>query len=206
MASALVVRTLVAAAAVASIVSPHAAATRGGRGGFGGNGFGAYGQGLPGNPHGAFGQDRLSAQALATARPTYLVIDIAEVSDADGLKSAVEKLAAALPGFSGRLVINSDHASAFDGSPPGRVIVIAFEDAAKLDSWSNSSERKEFDAARLRTAFSRSYSIEGMPVNSNAPAPGGRWQRMRFDPKPFEEIIKQRDHDLEKMKSICKGC
>lgn len=171
--------------AVMLIVSQGAAIARGGHGGF---------------PHGFYGGQPLPQS------PTYLIVDIAEVTDLDGLKTALDKLAAALPSFSGHLIINADHASALDGTPPGRLLVIAFDDAAKLGTWNDSSERKEFDAARLHSAVSRSYTVEGLPGSPNALMPSNARHRIRFDPKPFEEIIRQRDKDLEKMKSICKGC
>ena len=190
--------------AVMLIVSQGAAIARGGRGGFPHGPHGFYGQGSEGTYPGGNGQPL--PQSLPMLRPTYLIVDIAEVTDLDGLKTALDKLVVALPSFSGHLIINTDHASALDGTPPGRLLVIAFDDAAKLGTWNDSSERKEFDAARLHSAVSRSYTAEGLPGSLNALMPSNGRHRIRFDPKPFEEIIRQRDKDLEKMKSICKGC
>jgi uncharacterized protein (DUF1330 family) len=169
----------------ALLIACGAALARGGHGGFGGH------------VHGG---------AHAPAAPVYLVIDIAEVTDAGRLNAAIETLTTALNGYAGRLVVDNDHPTALDGPAPVRLLMIAFDDVAKLTAFNGSEERKAFDAARQSSAKSRAYTVEGLPTGVIAAFPAGRSQRIRFDPKPFDDIIKQRDRDLQRMKSICKGC
>jgi hypothetical protein len=102
-------------------------------------------------------------------------------------------------------MIDAESPSALDGAAPQRLAIIAFDSLEHAQAWKDSESFKMFDADRRRTVTSRAFIVEGVP--SAVPVSGLRAGRpMRFDPKPFEEIIKRRDQDLNRIKDICKGC
>jgi uncharacterized protein (DUF1330 family) len=180
-------RSIIVAAAVLSASLAgwnHSAVARGSHGGFHGGGFGIRGAGTP---------------------PAYVVIDVSATNDAEGFKKMVANAAAGLVPFGGHLMIDADNPSAVDGAAPQRLVIIAFDSLEHAQAWKDSESFRVFDADRRRTVTSRAFTVEGIP--SAVPVSGLRAARpMRFDPKPFDEIIKRRDQDLNRIKDICKGC
>jgi uncharacterized protein (DUF1330 family) len=166
--------------------SLHPAIARGGHGGFHGGRIG--GVGLP-----------------AAAKPAYVVVDVTETTDAQAYKTMVANAETAVIQFGGRILIDSDGATALDGAVPQRLLIIAFDNAENAQAWKASPSFEEFNAARGTAVKSRAFMVEGMPTVV-AGAGLGRGRHMRYDPKPFEEIIKRRDDDLHRIKDICKGC
>jgi uncharacterized protein (DUF1330 family) len=161
------------------------AVARGGHGGFHGGGFGM----------------------LATSKPpAYVVIDVSATKDAQTFKTMVASLVTALVPLGGHLLIDADNPTALDGVAPQHLLLIAFSSLEKAQAWKDSESFKAFDADRRRAALSRVFVVEGIPDAVPASGQQGRGGLMRFDPKPFEEIMKKRDQDLNRIKDICKGC
>jgi uncharacterized protein (DUF1330 family) len=191
-------RTIIVAAAVvsASLMGfDHSAVARGGHGGFHGGGF--YGGGMRG------GGFRGPAGGMP---PAYVVIDVSATNDAQAFKTTMADTAAGLVPFGGHLMIDADNPTALDGAAPQHLVIIAFDTLEHAQAWKDSESFKRFDADRGRAVTSRTFMVEGVP--NAAPLSGlrGGGHGMRFDPKPFEEIIKKRDQDLNRIKDICKGC
>ncbi|MGP0094195.1 MAG: DUF1330 domain-containing protein [Xanthobacteraceae bacterium] len=104
---------------------------------------------------------RLHAQAKP---PTYVVIAIQKITDADSFKTGVvEKTApAAIAAAGGRYVVRTQSVTGLDGAPPQRFVVIAFDSVEKAQAWHNSAAQKEIDAARMKSTDSLSFLVEGM--------------------------------------------
>jgi uncharacterized protein (DUF1330 family) len=102
----------------------------------------------------------LHAQA---APPVYVVVDISDITDAEGfkaipLKSGPETLAP----FGGRYIIRTEKITALEGLAPKRFVVIAFESVEKAKAWKASANSKEVDVIRNNTTKSSQFLVEGM--------------------------------------------
>ena len=118
---------------------------------------------LTGAALGAAAIQGLRAQAKP---PSYVVIDISEVTDVEAYKAVSQRspavVAADLQEFGGRFIANTGKITAVDGIAPRRIVVIAFENTEKAQTWVNSKNKKEVDAIRTKTTKSRSFIIEGI--------------------------------------------
>jgi uncharacterized protein (DUF1330 family) len=115
---------------------------------------------LAGVAIGATAIQGLHAQAKP---PTYVIVAIRNITDVEGYKNVIAKAPAAMEGSGGRFVIRTDKITSFDGTPPKRFVLIAFDSPEKAQAWHNSSAQKEVDAIRLKTSDSLSFLVEGMP-------------------------------------------
>ena len=96
--------------------------------------------------------------------PTYVVVALRKITDAASFKTGVvDKAAAAMAGSGGKYVIRTDKITSLDGTPPERLVLIAFESVEKAQAWHNSAAQKEVDAARMKSTDSLSFMVEGMP-------------------------------------------
>jgi uncharacterized protein (DUF1330 family) len=95
--------------------------------------------------------------------PTYVVVAIRKITDADSFKTnVVAKAAAALAGSGGNYVIRTDKITSLDGTPPARFVLIKFDSVEKAQAWHNSAAQKEIDAARAKSTDSLSFIVDGM--------------------------------------------
>lgn len=96
--------------------------------------------------------------------PTYVVVAIRKITDADGFKTGVvEKTSpAAVAASGGHYVIRTQNVTSLDGTAPQRYVVIAFDSVEKAQAWHNSATQKEIDAARMKSTDSLSFLVEGM--------------------------------------------
>jgi uncharacterized protein (DUF1330 family) len=101
----------------------------------------------------------LHAQA---APPTYVVIEISKVADPEGFKAIGPKAGRANDAFGGKAIIRTEKITGIDGTPPKRLIILAFDSLEKAKAWSASSAQKEVDAIRKKTSTSREFYAEGM--------------------------------------------
>lgn len=117
---------------------------------------------LTGVAFGATGIVALHAQAKP---PTYVVIDISDVTDPEGFK-AVTSSAAAAPAraaaLGGRYIIRTQTTSALDGTPPTRFVVLAFDSSEKAHAWADAADVKEINAIRTKTTKSRAFFVDGL--------------------------------------------
>ena len=97
--------------------------------------------------------------------PSYVVIEIDEMLDADAFAKAVSAAGPDATLYSGgRLIIRSAKPIALDGAaPPSRLVVVAFDTEEKAKAWRNSAAIKELNAVRLKTTKSRSFLVDGVP-------------------------------------------
>jgi uncharacterized protein (DUF1330 family) len=119
-------------------------------------------------------------------------------------KTMVANAVTALIPFGGHVLIDSENPGSLDGVAPQRLLLVAFDSLEKVQAWKDSESFKAFDVDRRRVTTSRVFVVEG--TLDGVPGLYSRGRFMRFDPKPFEEIIRKRDEDLNRIKDICKGC
>jgi uncharacterized protein (DUF1330 family) len=126
--------------AIIGLVWTSPATARGG-GGHGMGGFGFHGGGRMGRG------DRMMA-------PAYVLITVSSVSDADAFKKALQDMTTTVAGFTGRLAVDAEKPTAWEGAAPEHVVMIQFADAEQAQDWKNSDAFKSVDAdptrARLR--------------------------------------------------------
>jgi uncharacterized protein (DUF1330 family) len=102
----------------------------------------------------------LHAQA---SPPTYVVVDISEITDSQGFKAIAPKAApSSLAAFDGKYVMRTENITAVEGTAPKRFVVIAFDGMEKAKAWVASAGQKEIQAIRARTTKSREFFVEGM--------------------------------------------
>ena len=118
---------------------------------------------LAGAALGAVAIQGLHAQAKP---PSLVVVDISDITDAEGFKAVGGRSnAAAMAVFKdlgGSYIARTPNITALDGTPPKRFIIIAFPSMEKAQAWKNSPAQKEVDAIRAKTTKSRSFIVEGM--------------------------------------------
>jgi uncharacterized protein (DUF1330 family) len=105
----------------------------------------------------------LHAQATP---PSLVVTDISEITDPEGFKVVSQRpqaeAAARIQQAGGRYIARTEKVTALDGTPPKRMIIIAFDSLEKAQAFNNSQGQKEINAIRAKTTKSRSFIIEGM--------------------------------------------
>ena len=94
---------------------------------------------------------------------TYVVVAIRKINDADAYKTnVIGKAPAAMANSGGRFVIRTDKITAFDGTPPQRYVLIAFDSPEKAQAWKDSALQKDVDSWRSKTTDSLSFMVEGL--------------------------------------------
>jgi uncharacterized protein (DUF1330 family) len=95
--------------------------------------------------------------------PVYVVVDLFEITDADGFKAVIPLSAPdTLTPFGGRYIIRTDKITALDGTPPKRFVVIAFDSVEKAQAWKASESSKKVDVIRDKTTKSSQFLVDGM--------------------------------------------
>jgi uncharacterized protein (DUF1330 family) len=108
----------------------------------------------------------LAVQGLhAQAKPpVYVVIDIAEVVDAQAQRANTDRPTASTPTTQqgGKYLSRNGNITALDGKPPARLILIAFDSVEKAKAWNDSADQKKVTDVRMKATKSRSFIVEGM--------------------------------------------
>jgi uncharacterized protein (DUF1330 family) len=92
----------------------------------------------------------------------YVVVEIADMTDAQLYRTLIPKALDAISAFKGRYVVRTEKITSLDGTMPKRIIVIAFDSVETAKAWSNSAAQKEIDSIRTQSSKSRSFIAEGM--------------------------------------------
>ncbi len=97
--------------------------------------------------------------------PAYVVIPILKINDPAAYKAGVldkaSATATAVKAEGGHFVIRGQQFTRLDGTPPERLVVIAFDSVEKAQAWYNSAHMKEVTAARMKSTNSLSFIAEG---------------------------------------------
>jgi uncharacterized protein (DUF1330 family) len=109
----------------------------------------------------------LAAQLHAQPNPpTYVVVDITGVTDAEGFKALPASPGASparLTALGGRYIIRTETITPLDGTPPKRFVVLAFDSKEKAQGWADAADVKETNAIRAKTTNSRAFMVDGLP-------------------------------------------
>jgi uncharacterized protein (DUF1330 family) len=115
---------------------------------------------LSGVAIGATAIQGLHAQAKP---PTYVVVAIRKINDAATYKTGViDKAGPVIAAAGGRFVVRTDKITSFDGTPPQRFVLLAFDSPEKAQAWHDSAAEKDIDAVRVKATDSLSFMVEGM--------------------------------------------
>jgi len=102
----------------------------------------------------------LAAQAKRTF---YVVIEVDEITDADGYK-AMAKLSSAniaeAKYLDAHYLARTDNLAALDGITPKRFVMIAFDSMEKANGFYQNT--KEMTAMRIKATKSRAFIVEGL--------------------------------------------
>jgi uncharacterized protein (DUF1330 family) len=111
---------------------------------------------------GAVAGSGLNAQGKSPG--AYAIVDISEMTDPNLFKDQLlpKVTPAILAASGGHYLVRTDKATARDGTPPARFVVIAFDDMAKANAWATSPSQKEVDAIRMKSTKSRQFLVEGL--------------------------------------------
>jgi uncharacterized protein (DUF1330 family) len=114
---------------------------------------------LAGTALGAVAVHGLHAQ---TTPPTYAILDVASISDPAGYAAIGPKGGPSVAAFGGKFVLRTDRITASDGTPPQRLIVVAFDSLEKAKAWRASPAMQEIWAIESKTSTSRIFFAEGL--------------------------------------------
>ncbi len=92
----------------------------------------------------------------------YVVVDIADMTDAELFRTIYPKGLASVSAVNGRYIIRTEKITSLDGTAPKRFVVIAFDSVETAKAWSSSPAQKEINAIRAQLAKPRSFIAEGM--------------------------------------------
>jgi uncharacterized protein (DUF1330 family) len=94
--------------------------------------------------------------------PTYVVVAIRKITDAEAYKEVMAKAPAAIAASGATFVIRTDKITSLDGTPQARFILLKFDSVEQAQAWHNSAAQKEVDAIRLKASDSLSFMVEGL--------------------------------------------
>ena len=93
--------------------------------------------------------------------PTYVVIAIRKITDADAYKPVLVKGPASAKAAGAAFLVGTDKITSLDGTPPARFVLLKFDSPEKAMAWHNSAAQKEVDAIRAKSTDSLSFIVEG---------------------------------------------
>ncbi len=91
----------------------------------------------------------------------YAIVDIGEVTDPNLFRTLGPKAGPANEAFGGKFIVRTEAITALDGTPPKRIVVIAFDSIEKAKAWDASPAQKEVTDIRLKSTKSRSFIADG---------------------------------------------
>jgi uncharacterized protein (DUF1330 family) len=111
------------------------------------------------------GLGAIASRGLAAQdkRTVYVVIDVNEITDADGFKALVKMGPASIVEVKyadGRYLARTENITALDGTAPKAFAIIAFDSVEKAKAYYDNM--KETTAMRIKATKSRSFIVEGL--------------------------------------------
>jgi uncharacterized protein (DUF1330 family) len=109
---------------------------------------------------GAIASRGLAAQGKRTV---YVVIDVNEITDADGFKALVKMGPSSIVEVKdqdGRYLARTENITALDGTAPKAFAIIAFDNVEKAKAYYDNM--KQTTAMRIKATKSRSFIVEGL--------------------------------------------
>ena len=137
--------------------------------------------------------------------PTYVLITVSKITNAEAFKGALRDLMAAETPFGGRVAMDTDKPIYWEGTAAEHVVMIQFDNPDQAQVWKSSDAFKSFDTELHRSSESTMQLVQGLPTPA-ARGVGRRGRGRGIDQKAFEPNVKEYDQMLTKMHGICKGC
>jgi len=103
-----------------------------------------------------------SLHARTTTPPIYVVVEIDDITDANGfeaLRQTADATAVEVQTEDGRYFARTENVTALDGSAPKFFALIAFDNMTKAKAFNEGT--KKITALRTRVTKSRSFIVEG---------------------------------------------
>ena len=98
--------------------------------------------------------------------PTYVVIAIRGITDAEGYKTVTDKAPALVAAAGGHIVLVADKITSLDGPSPKRFVLISLDSLEKAQAWYNSADMKSVTAVRMKSTDSLAFIAEGTGYTS----------------------------------------
>src|SRR5262249_16656779 len=111
---------------------------------------------------GAASVGTLTAQVTPTKTPPVYLIGEIEVTDPEGYKNYQDAVSPVLGVSGGRFLVRGGRTVAFDGPPPKRMVVIAFDSFEKAEAYRYSPVYKELVPIRDKSSKFRLFAVEGV--------------------------------------------
>ncbi len=92
--------------------------------------------------------------------PAYYLSEV-DVTDPATYKDYTPRARQTVEASGGRVLAVGGKIQAFDGAPPKRVVLIAFDSLAKVQAWRESPAFTALKPMRDRSATFRAYAVEG---------------------------------------------
>ena len=109
----------------------------------------------------AIGASAIQAINAQQGPGAYAIVDIADVTNPDLFKTLGPKAGPANEAFGGKFIVRTEAITPLDGTPPKRIVVIAFDSIEKAKAWDASPAQKEVTDIRLKSTKSRSFIADG---------------------------------------------
>ena len=111
----------------------------------------------------AIGASLVQGLHAQTKPPAYVVIAVQNITDAEAMKTVVQRASPeALAVSGGHYIVRTNEITGLEGTPPKRLVIIAFDNLEKARAWEDSPRAKETAAMRAKAADSVSFMVEGV--------------------------------------------
>jgi uncharacterized protein (DUF1330 family) len=98
-----------------------------------------------------------------TKPQAYVVVAVQNITNPDVMKTVVQRASPeALAAAGGRYIVRTNNVIGVEGTPPQRLVIIAFDNVEKALAWENSPPAKEYAAMRAKAAESVAFIAEGV--------------------------------------------
>jgi uncharacterized protein (DUF1330 family) len=114
---------------------------------------------LAGGAIGATAVNALHAQGKTPG--AYAILDISQVDDPGLLKQIVAKAAAPVKAGGGQYLARTDSVTGLVGTPPKRIVILAFDNVEQAKAWYKSPAQEEVNAMSAKAITARWYIVDG---------------------------------------------
>ncbi|WP_127102425.1 MULTISPECIES: DUF1330 domain-containing protein [unclassified Asaia] len=103
-----------------------------------------------------------ATESMDMENPAYFIAEVV-INDSEGLQPYLDKVEATLAPFDARPLANTNVIAGLEGeTPAGRVVILEFKDMDSAQAWYGSPAYQNIIGARLVSATSRVYILEGL--------------------------------------------
>ncbi len=90
----------------------------------------------------------------------YVILDVSEIVDADMVKQIVAKAAPAVKAGGGQYLARTAKITALNGTPPKRVVILAFDNTDQAKAWYSSPAQQEVNDMAEKALKQRWYIVD----------------------------------------------